>query len=245
MLFGKRVEFARLRRNQARRRQPRMRAAPWLIAALVGVAGALWFAADLHPDAAGGNGALALRGNDALVLRGNGAGVTSGNRVVVLRENGAGALNENGVFTLCIAATQQNCVIDGDTIRYGGTKIRLEDIDTPETHEPGCASEAALGRRATRRLLELVNAGPFQLVRTGGRDEDRYGRKLRTITRGGRSMGDVLIAEGLARPWDGPGAAGAGELAREVVPGSHGLRRGHWGPLVAAGGPTAVLDQVV
>ena len=94
-------------------------------------------------------------------------------------------------------------MVDGDTIRYGGTKIRLEDIDTPETHEPRCASEAALGRRATRRLLELVNAGPFQLVRTGGRDEDRYGRKLRTITRGGRSVGDVLIAEGLARPWDG------------------------------------------
>ena len=179
MLFAKRVEFARVRRNQARRRQRRMRAAPWPLAALVGVAGALWFAADLHPDAAGGNGALALRGN------------------------GAGALNGNGTFTLCIEATQQNCVIDGDTIRYGGTKIRLEDIDTPETHEPGCASEAALGRRATRRLLELVNAGPFQLVRTGGRDEDRYGRKLRTITRGGRSVGDVLIAEGLARPWDG------------------------------------------
>ena len=84
-----------------------------------------------------------------------------------------------------------------------GAKIRLENIDTPETHEPRCASEAARGRRATRRLLELINAGPFQLVRTGGRDEDRYGRKLRTITRNGRSVGDVLIAEGLARPWDG------------------------------------------
>jgi endonuclease YncB( thermonuclease family) len=203
MLLAKLVGFARGRRRPVRRRQGLPRHAPWQpLAALVGVAGALWFAADLRPDA-GGRGALALRGNDALVLRGNGAGAPSRNRVVVLRENGAGALNGNGAFTLCIAATQQNCVVDGDTIRYGGTKIRLEDIDTPETHEPRCASEAALGRRATRRLLELVNAGPFQLVRTGGRDEDRYGRKLRTITRGGRSVGDVLIAEGLARPWDG------------------------------------------
>ena len=167
------------------------------------MAGALWFAADLLSDGAGGNHPLAPRGNDTLVLRGNGAGATSRNRVVVLRENGAGAMSGNGTFTLCIQASQQNCVIDGDTIRYGGTKIRLEDIDTPETHEPRCATEAALGRRATRRLLELVNAGPFQLVRTGGRDEDRYGRKLRTITRNGRSVGDVLIAEGLARRWDG------------------------------------------
>jgi micrococcal nuclease len=197
------VEFARGRRNPVRRRRPRLPSAPWPLAALVAVAGALWFAADRHPDAAGGHDPLALRSNDALVLRGNGAGATSRNRVVVLRENGAGAASGKGTFTLCMQASQQNCVIDGDTIRYAGTKIRLEDIDTPETHEPRCASEAALGRRATRRLLELVNAGPFQLVRIGDRDEDRYGRKLRTITRNGRSVGDVLIAEGLARPWDG------------------------------------------
>jgi endonuclease YncB( thermonuclease family) len=94
-------------------------------------------------------------------------------------------------------------VIDGDTIRYGGVRIRLEDIDAPETHEPRCAVEAALGRQATLRLLELVNVGPFELVRTGTRDEDRYGRKLRVLARDGRSLADTLVAEGLARPWDG------------------------------------------
>jgi endonuclease YncB( thermonuclease family) len=201
MLLAKVVQFARGRPRQVRRRKGRLPRAQWRLAALGGVAAALWLAAHLHPDA-GGRGALALRGNDALVLRGNGDGAASGNRVV-LRENSAAAVSGNGTFTLCIRASQQNCVIDGDTIRYGGAKIRLEDIDTPETHEPRCASEAALGRRATRRLLELVNAGPFQLVRTGERDEDRYGRKLRTITRGGRSVGEVLVAEGLARRWDG------------------------------------------
>jgi micrococcal nuclease len=86
---------------------------------------------------------------------------------------------------------------------YGGVKIRLEDIDAPETREPQCASEAALGRQATHRLLELMNAGPFEVVATGGRDEDRYGRKLRVIRRDGRSISETLIAEGLARPWDG------------------------------------------
>ena len=201
MLLTKPVASARGRSGRVRRQG--LRRAPWPVVALIGVAGALWFAADLHPDAVGGNHPLAPKGNEALVLRGNGAGATSRNRAVVLRENGAGVVSGNGTFTLCIQPSQQNCVIDGDTIRYGGMKIRLEDIDTPETHEPRCASEAVLGRRATRRLLELVNAGPFQLVRTGGRDEDRYGRKLRTITRGGRSVGDVLITEGLARPWDG------------------------------------------
>jgi micrococcal nuclease len=196
MLLTKPAASARGRSGGVRRQG--LRRAPWPL-----VAGALWFAADLHSDGAGGNHLLTPRGNDALMLRGYGAAATSRNRIVVLRENGAGAVSGNGTFTLCVQPGQQNCVIDGDTIRYGGMKIRLEGIDTPETHEPRCASEAALGRRATRRLLELVNAGPFQLVRTGDRDEDRYGRKLRTITRGGRSVGDVLITEGLARPWNG------------------------------------------
>ena len=102
--------------------------------------------------------------------------------------NPAGAVvaDGNGTFTLCGRGSQQNCVIDGDTIRYGGIKIRLEDIDAPEVFSPRCASEAKLGRRAAERLLHLMNSGPFQLV-SGERDEDRYGRKLRTIERGGRS----------------------------------------------------------
>ena len=108
-----------------------------------------------------------------------------------------------GAFGLCASARQQNCVVDGDTIRYGGVKIRLADIDAPEVFSPRCPSEAALGQRATERLLQLINAGPFELVRSGSRDEDRYGRKLRVIERGGRSLAATLVAEGLARPWDG------------------------------------------
>jgi endonuclease YncB( thermonuclease family) len=108
-----------------------------------------------------------------------------------------------GNFKLCAGTRQPPCVIDGDTIRYGGVKIRLEDIDAPEIFSPRCPAEAALGQRATERLLELINAGPFRVVRRGARDEDRYGRKLRVIERDGRSLAATLVAEGLARPWDG------------------------------------------
>jgi len=94
-------------------------------------------------------------------------------------------------------------VIDGDTIRHGGIKIRLADIDTPEVFSPQCPYEAKLGRQATERLLELINAGPITLARSGSRDTDRYGRKLRVIERNGRSLGDILVAEGLARRWEG------------------------------------------
>lgn len=105
-------------------------------------------------------------------------------------------------FSACSFSHQQNCVIDGDTIRYGGVKIRLADIDTPEISSPKCSDELQRGEQAKRRLLALINSGPFELVQNG-RDEDGYGRKLRVVTQGGRSVGDTLVAEGLARPWDG------------------------------------------
>lgn len=106
-------------------------------------------------------------------------------------------------FDYCGNGASLNCVIDGDTIRYGGFKIRLADIDAPELFSPKCASELNRARQATQRLNALLNQGPVQILAIGGRDEDRYGRKLRVIERNGRSLGGVLVAEGLARPWDG------------------------------------------
>jgi micrococcal nuclease len=108
-----------------------------------------------------------------------------------------------GEFRLCGGLNRYNCVIDGDTIRYQGVKIRLADIDTAEITAPKCRYEADLGHKAKRRLLELINAGPIEVVSTGGPDVDRYGRKLRLILQNGRSLGDVLVAEGLARRWNG------------------------------------------
>jgi endonuclease YncB( thermonuclease family) len=98
---------------------------------------------------------------------------------------------------------RRTCVVDGDTFWLNGDKIRIADIDTPEVSQPKCASEKALGERATNRLVQLLNEGPFELVAIGGSDEDQYGRKLRVVTRDGRSLGDQLVAEGLARVWTG------------------------------------------
>ena len=110
--------------------------------------------------------------------------------------------SEAAFFSLCKSGGGTNCVVDGDTIWYRGTKIRIADIDTPETHQSRCAAEAERGAAATRRLHQLVNAGPFTL-QSIDRDEDRYGRKLRIITRGGESLGEILVEEGLARYYEG------------------------------------------
>lgn len=106
-------------------------------------------------------------------------------------------------FGLCGSGARHNCVVDGDTLHVGGETIRIADIDTPEVFSPGCESELALGRAATEHLLRLVNAGPFEVEGYGSRDQDVYGRKLRVLTRNGRSLGEALVAEGLARRWDG------------------------------------------
>ena len=92
-------------------------------------------------------------------------------------------------------------VIDGDTFDYAGERIRIADIDTPELRSR-CPEEKRLARAASARLEGLLAAGPFELRRLG-RDEDRYGRKLRVVVRAGRSLGDTLVAEGLARTWTG------------------------------------------
>ncbi len=77
------------------------------------------------------------------------------------------------VFEKCTGAHRIACVIDGDTLWIDGTKIRIADIDAPEISEPKCASELALGNRATERLIELVNQGPFEIRAWPGRDKDR------------------------------------------------------------------------
>lgn len=106
-------------------------------------------------------------------------------------------------FALCHGSSANDCVIDGDTIDFNGQRIRMVDYDAPEISEPKCASEAALGERAKMRLLDLLNSGSVEIRRIGSRDEDRYQRKLRLVLVNGRSVGDTLIAEGLAWPWQG------------------------------------------
>nr|WP_206118405.1 thermonuclease family protein [Rhizobium laguerreae] len=108
----------------------------------------------------------------------------------------------SAAFSICGDSHRTNCVVDGDTFWFEGEKIRIADIDTPELSPPRCEAERIKGDAAKSRLLALLNAGKFSLA-AGFRDEDKYGRKLRTVSRAGNSLGDVLIGEGLARSWDG------------------------------------------
>ena len=114
----------------------------------------------------------------------------------------SGSDREAARFTTCNGPVRDDCVIDGDTFWYAGEKIRVADINTPEVSDPQCPREAALGERASARLLALLNEGAFSLE-AADRDRDPYGRLLRTVTRDGASVGAVLVREGLAEEWQG------------------------------------------
>lgn len=114
----------------------------------------------------------------------------------------SGSMEVRASFRLCHTGGGTNCVVDGDTIWLEGENIRIADIDAPETHDYRCAEEQALGVRATQRLYSLVNSGAITLGSVD-RDEDRYGRKLRLVFVNGKSVGDTLVNEGLARYYRG------------------------------------------
>ena len=111
-------------------------------------------------------------------------------------------LSAAALFTLCGAAPRQTCVVDGDTFWLAGEKVRMAEINAPETVQAGCPSERQRGEAAKLRLLALLNAGPVELV-DDARSRDRYGRRLAVVTRRGASLGTQLVNEGLAEPWRG------------------------------------------
>lgn len=102
-------------------------------------------------------------------------------------------------FSMC-GRDRTTCVVDGDTIWLQGVNLRLESYDTPEPYNDICGGEAevALAKRASARLLQLLNDNPFTVE---AHDTDRYGRTLATIRIGGTDVGDILISERLARRW--------------------------------------------
>jgi endonuclease YncB( thermonuclease family) len=105
-------------------------------------------------------------------------------------------------FSYCKWGGGTNCVVDGDTFYIGGQKVRIADIDAPETHDYRCQSELELGERAARDLQALLNSGAVTMTRID-RDRDVYGRMLRNVRVNGRDVGEALISAGVARAYVG------------------------------------------
>ena len=103
-------------------------------------------------------------------------------------------------FGYCKWGGGTNCVVDGDTFYLNGAKVRIADIDAPETHDYHCRSELELGERAARELQALLNSGAVTMTSID-RDRDVYGRLLRNVRVNGQDVGKTLISAGFARAY--------------------------------------------
>lgn len=88
-------------------------------------------------------------------------------------------------------------IIDGDTVAFGHERIRIENIDAPESFRPRCERELVAGLKAKERLAHLLRAGP--VLRRRGLDP--FQRTLGRLRTAAGDVGEVLVAEGLALPW--------------------------------------------
>ncbi|MGE8942004.1 thermonuclease family protein [Leptospira interrogans] len=93
-------------------------------------------------------------------------------------------------------------VVDGDTVDRGLLRYRLVGFDTPEIRQAQCPEERAKGQQAARRLTELIEKGAATIIPVRWKP-DRYWRVVARLEIDGRDVGNILISEGLARPYDG------------------------------------------
>ena len=88
-------------------------------------------------------------------------------------------------------------VVDGDTIRMSGEKIRLDGIDAPERDQIALHRGRAVnqGAMASRALAEKLGR---REVRVDIHERGHYGRLIGTVFLGGRDINREMVNDGLA-----------------------------------------------
>lgn len=108
--------------------------------------------------------------------------------------------NFSGKFYFCGTSGLDNCVMTGDTFWYKKTKIVLADIAAPRTEGAACQQERDRGFAAKVRLKDLLSSGRFDLETLKAQAAGETSGVMRVATRNGRSLGSILVSEGLAKP---------------------------------------------
>ena len=113
-------------------------------------------------------------------------------------------------------------VIDGDTIRVSGAKIRLVALDAPEMDQVAKHQDGYWFLQGERVKSALIDEIGGKIVRVTVEGYDQYGRVLGTVTRNGRDVGEWLV-------WNGYAIADFGERYRQVELDAQRAQRGMWG----------------
>jgi len=92
-------------------------------------------------------------------------------------------------------------IIDGDTLELAGERVRILDIDAPETRQICTRSDGVAvpcGQLATAALVGLIGS---RSVTCDLFERDRYGRWLGRCAVGGDDIANWLARNGLAIPY--------------------------------------------
>ncbi|MEE1612082.1 thermonuclease family protein [Microvirga sp. CF3016] len=98
------------------------------------------------------------------------------------------------------AETIEDChivITDGDSIDIYGERIRILNIDAPESFRSRCEAELKLALRTKERLANLLRSGPVEIRREA---QDRYRRTLAILSVREGDVGQILVREKLALP---------------------------------------------
>jgi endonuclease YncB( thermonuclease family) len=106
---------------------------------------------------------------------------------------------EDARFGLCAELPYRTCVHNGDLIYLRGQPIRLGDIETPDRYTANCPAASNIAWYAAIRLRDLLNEGPFDIIELAAPQQAAGEELVRRLERNGISLGDTLVAEGLAQ----------------------------------------------
>ena len=103
-----------------------------------------------------------------------------------------------------IACAQPVRVIDGDTIEVcnlnGTERIRIANLDAPESYRPSCAKEKLAGIQAKQAAIQFF-VRPSVDLDIQRRSTDRYGRSIADVSVNGKDFRQHMIAEGHGVQW--------------------------------------------
>jgi endonuclease YncB( thermonuclease family) len=89
-------------------------------------------------------------------------------------------------------------VVDGDTLRFGATRVRLTGLDAPELDQTcldGGGAEYGCGAEAKAFLVGFIDGRTTRCLRSGS---DKYGRVLATCAVDGADLGNAIVGAGWA-----------------------------------------------
>jgi endonuclease YncB( thermonuclease family) len=96
---------------------------------------------------------------------------------------------------LPLPAAAQQRVVDGDTLKIDGERIRLYGIDAPELHQACDNGQWRPGPMARDALAALIGSQP---VACWPITHDRYGRTVARCFAGGQDLGALMVSSGWA-----------------------------------------------